>query len=475
MNKIFTPALIILLLIIINVLRFHRLDEIPYGFHVDEYSAAVTARCFALEGTDAWGVKNRTPFFTVAYGSPRPATYIYPLAWIGKVFGYTVPVLRAFSALAVLLGIAGIFALGWRMAGLSGGLWAALAASLSPPIFVMSRFGIESLFAASFFAWALYFLLKPQNKIGMAAAGIFTALSAYSYPPARAFIPLFLVVFFIIYHPWRAGLWSWVIFILVAAILSIPLAHSLLTDEMVSRRFNQISILGDLKDSPWSWGWIKEVLTSFIHNMGLHLSWDFLFKRGDGSLIHSTGKHGLFSWVDYAAWAGALGLYGWQLLRRGSRDFLNDKGKIVLLCVAGFFLSIVPSALTNSEIPNASRVSLYWPLVSLLTGVLISEVQRQHPWSAGAFLAVAVVFASLFLRYYFKEYPERSKGMFSYWVLADARQIKNDQDMLKFLVKYRFLDFHSRYYLMNQEDVSCQSSYQIWEHLYRKLGGGKRY
>jgi len=175
------------------------------------------------------------------------------------------------------------------------------------------------------------------------------------------------------------------------------------------------------------------------------------------------------------AWAAALVVYGLKLKGSNKSHFLQEKGPILIWCIGGFFLALVPSAMTNSEIPNAARVSLCWPLVSLLAGVLISEIQKIYAWSSWFFLAVAVAFASLFLNDYFRKYPERSKGMFGYWVLEDARHIKNDQDMLKFLVKYRFHDFHARYFLMKEENLSCAESYRIWKHIYSSLGEGKRY
>ena len=107
MNKIVT-LLILSLLVIVNLLRLYNIDDVPAGYHVDEYSAAVTTRCLGLEGTSAWGLKSGA-FFSVAYGSPRPATYIWPGALIGRVFGFTVPVLRIMSALGVIFGILGIF------------------------------------------------------------------------------------------------------------------------------------------------------------------------------------------------------------------------------------------------------------------------------------------------------------------------------------------------------------------------------
>jgi len=472
MNKIFPVALIIVI-VLINGFRFYDLKNVPAGYHVDEYSAAVTARCFSLEGTNAWG-KKPGAFFNLAYGNPRPATYVWPVAFLGKIFGYEVPFLRALSALGIVFGILGIFVLGRHIGGFYSGLWAALAASLSPHIFVMSRVAFESMFAASFFAWGLYFLLKIESKKSMIASVLFMALSLYSYPPARLFIPLFLILFFVVMRGWRHGFKPWVIFVLIVSVLMIPLVYEMMTSGWHGR-FNQISIFSQVKDKPLSFLWIKNVSLLFFHNAGLHLTPDFLFRRGDISTVHSTTQHGIFSWLDYTAWGiGALLLF-WQWLRKPEDKYFKGYGRIILICIAGFFLSIVPASLTNSEIPNALRISLHWPLVSLLTGILIAQAQLQWRWIFVPALAVSLLFAYFFLGYYFAEYRKLSAGLFHPWIVRDAENIKTNEHWMGFLIKYRMKDYHSRYYLMNQRGKSCMESFEIWNNVYNNMGRGKRY
>ena len=40
-----------------------------------------------------------------------------------------------------------------------------------------------------------------------------------------------------------------------------------------------------------------------------------------------------------------------------------------------------------------------------------------------------------YLNDYFRYYPERSKGMFSYWIYDEAQTLKTPQDWLEFLSK----------------------------------------
>jgi len=348
MNKIIV-ILLLSLIVIINVFRFYEIDEIPAGYHVDEYSMASTTRCFGLEGINVWGRKDGA-FFDVAYGTPKPATYVWPGALIGRIFGFTVPNLRIFSAFGVVLGVLGIFMIARMIAGVRAGLWAALSASLTPHIFVISRIGFEPLFASVFLVWALFLLLRSDDYKHMIAAGALISLSAYSYPPARLFLPLFLIMYFFIFKGWKSGIKPWCVFFLALIICSLPLIHGILTNEMVVRRFREISIFGVINSPTLSPQWLKDVGILFWHNFALHLDPHFLFIKGDVSAVHSTTRHGLFSYLDYAAWFLGISLIIAHFMKRGEGRLFDGQKKIIVLCVLGYFLAIVPAALTISAV-----------------------------------------------------------------------------------------------------------------------------
>ena len=104
------PILVIVIILVsaVNILRFFKAEQIPYGFHVDELSTAVTIGCLATQGVDA---HNRPyPLFSeLNYGTPKPPTYIYPAVAWSKLFGYSVPSLRIFTAAIFILSLVGLF------------------------------------------------------------------------------------------------------------------------------------------------------------------------------------------------------------------------------------------------------------------------------------------------------------------------------------------------------------------------------
>ena len=180
------------LIVLANVLRFAKLDQTPYGYHVDEYAAAVTYQCIATEGITA---KREKPgiFIQQWFGTPKPPIYSQLALFWFKIFGFSVPSLRALSAAGIVLGVIGLFFLGRRIGGPMVGLWASLAASLSPWSFVLGRMAFESFFAPVFVIWGLFFFVRRKTLLDDILMSACFVAAVYIYPPARAFVPFLMV------------------------------------------------------------------------------------------------------------------------------------------------------------------------------------------------------------------------------------------------------------------------------------------
>ena len=176
------------------------------GFMWMNLSGSVDIGCLATEGVDAHNISY--PLFSnLNYGTPKPPTYIYPAVVWAKIFGYSVPSLRAFSVMVYFVGIVGLFFLarlffGWRYAFLT-----LTVASLSPWVWGLSRVAFESLFSATFLIWGLYFFFKSPKVWSIVLSGLFFTAEMYSYPPFRLQTPLMLLSL-IIYARWK-NRWPW--------------------------------------------------------------------------------------------------------------------------------------------------------------------------------------------------------------------------------------------------------------------------
>jgi len=478
-------VLILLAVLIFNALRFWKLDTIPYGYHVDETASAVTVQCYAQRGCDAelhpWPL-----FGFMEYGQPKPPTYIYPGILWAKVFGATVPSLRAYSVFWVLIGITGLFFLGWELFGLSFGLVLALAATCSPWIWVMTRVALESFPTVVFAIWGLYFFWRSNSWWNWTLAGFFFAAAMYAYPPARMQIPLMMITLAVFEwgrRPWRfSSIGS-----LAGAfiLLMIPLALNYVQGNLAAR-FDLISIFNkDYLASLGKAGTMSDIITIFVHNYLLHLSPDFLFFRGDPSYVHSTRHMGILSFLDTGALIIFLVFLAMSFprkrvvltdTRRSSESSLTNidnpvikHRRFLIFLAVNFFIGIIPSALTNQELPHALRICGSWYFMMLFTGLMW--------WSAAQFFIglwpvialVGILSSGVLAWQYFTLYPQQSKGMFDYWIMDAANQISTPQDWQQFLLTFHQRNYQCRYFMVNRLGMTCKQANDTWWQLFHQL------
>lgn len=460
----------VILILLVNVLRFIGLDKSPPGFHVDELSGAVTVQCLEQEGVDAVG----TPyplFANLKYGSPKPPTYLYPAILWTRVFGHSIASYRAFSALITVLSLLALFMVAARLFDRETAVWCMLLGSLSPTVFQISRVGLEPGLAPLFLLGGIYFYWGKPRLWESAVSGALFAAAMYSYPPARLFVPVFVVL--LVATRWGQGQRGFAHPAVMAAslcVVNIPLVRGTLSGEYMGR-FEKIGIF-----SPEFWadqgkpGSMTDVAGIFWHNFAAHLSPDYLFVHGDENLVYSTGRFGLLGWADVLALvcAGIILVVAAARLIRGSVRFDQERTATALLFAGSILLAIVPAALTWQDIPHSLRMILYWPFLALLGGWSLATASRRVPASGLAFVTVAGLFAAVYFPHYFHVYPERSYYMFNGFTKDEALAAKSQTDWLKFLYRYRRQDYHARYYMMNYMDgQTCSSSQKVWKEVHK--------
>jgi 4-amino-4-deoxy-L-arabinose transferase-like glycosyltransferase len=470
MFKKIALALMVLVVLALNILRFGKLDTIPYGFHVDEVGSAVTLQCFAERGCDA-ELRPWPLFGFMEYGQSKPPTYDYPGMLWAKIFGATVPSLRALSVFVLLIGILGLFFLGKQLFGKAFALAVVLAATCSPWAWVVTRVALESYFAPVFAIWGLYFFWRSCRWWDWALAGFLFACAMYTYPPARMQIPLMLAT--LAGYEWkrRPLRWQPVIALVSVFILSLwPLAMEYWVNSL-SRRFNEISIFNkDYLHSLGKTGTPWDMISIFLHNYLLHLSPDFLFLTGDPSYVHSTRHLGIFSGLDIIGLVILLVFLSIALFRPAWRQnpVITNRGWLIFLAV-NFFIGIIPSALTNQELPHALRICGSWPFMMLFTGFMWWAAAQCVTviWPA---LALAGILCAGVLAYqYFMIYPLESKGMFDFWVMEKAQQLKTQDDWQQFLLVFHRRNYHERYFMVHRLGMTCKQANDIWWQLHDQL------
>lgn len=472
-GKIIFIGLVLLIAVTVNAFRFYDLENTPIGAQVDELSSSVTLQCLATEGVDAHG-RHYPLFSDLNYGTPLSPNHLYlGMFWV-KAFGHSVASLRALSATYLVVTIVSLFFLARLMFGSGYGWWVVLAASLSPWVWSLSRVAFESLVALPFFVWGLYFVLSGQRFRNYALAAVFFALSMYGYPPMRLSVPLLIMLVW--GYTWLAARTQgeggvqkrfFFLLLLILAVLIAPMVK-LILDGSLTRRFNEISIFAD--SSAWKAGWwpgVRHYAGMFGKNFVLHLSPDYLFIKGGGNGINLARGGGILAWHEVIGLLAVAAIFikaVWHKIR-GMRPVLGRGACWCLFLLAGFLLGIVPSALTTSDLPNSLRMMVSWPFAVLLASYGLWRMTEKWTLLSVPVLAVAVVFASFYLKDYFKNYNSYAGHWYQPWVKARALSAKTEMDWISFVASIHGQDYHVRYYLMRYHKDSCSSSREKYEQM----------
>jgi len=470
MFKKIAICIIILAVLIFNALRFWKLDTIPYGYHVDEMGSAVTMECFKESGCDA----ELTPhplFGFMEYGQDKPPTWVYPGIGWAKIFGTTVPSLRGYSVFVLMIGFLGLFFLSKELFGQSFALVVVLAATCSPWAWVVTRVALESYSAPLFAIWGLYFFWRSTRWWDWALAGFLFACAMYAYPPARLQIPLMMAS--LGFYEWgrRSIRLSSVVSLASVFIVSLfPLVYGYKYGTL-ARRFDDISIFSSnylhslgKTGTPW------EMITVFVHNYLLHLSPDFLFFTGDPSYVHSTRHLGIFSVLDILSLI-ILAVFLVMIIQRRSwaDNPVVKNRRWLLFLAANFFIGIIPSALTNQELPHALRICGSWPFMMLFTGFMWWSAAQCVSALWPAIALAGILSASVLTYQYFTLYPQESRGMFDYWIKEKAETLQTQEDWQQFLMYFHRQNYDCLYYLVHRYGLTCKQAHDLWWQLHDTL------
>ncbi|PIZ24921.1 hypothetical protein COY48_00360 [Candidatus Collierbacteria bacterium CG_4_10_14_0_8_um_filter_43_86] len=221
---------LILFTLLGGLLRFWKLDSFPVSLNWDEASHGYNAYSILLTGKDEWGV--RFPQIFRAFGDYKLPLYIYLTTLPVWLFGLTTFSVRFISALAGTLAIPGIYLLTRELFSTTSAtqheittnnhgpitnnlaLVTALLLAVSPWHFFISRPALEANLSLTLIIFGFYFLLKffhsnPRtnthepitNNFALTTSILLLGLSLHTYNTARIFVPLLVVVLFIIFRP----------------------------------------------------------------------------------------------------------------------------------------------------------------------------------------------------------------------------------------------------------------------------------
>lgn len=378
------------------------------GFYADESSIGWNAWSIATSGRDEHGTA--WPLYFKAFGEYKNPVYIYFLALVYKLLGFSGWTTRFASALCWLAGSAVLAALAWRIfEARSVRLYVVVCLAFTPWLFALSRVSFEVISVYPLIALHLYATWRTWQKSSIAwaiAAGVAIGLAAYAYSTLRLLAPLYVVAVLACNFDrqrWREQL----AFAGAAAATALPLAIYLLQNATnLSARFDILTYLHDASLSTGD----KALLFA-----GRYLDYfapSFLALHGDPNLRHHAGFGGEL--LLATAILLFVALAGVAFARDPRRD------PFVRLLVVDLLLSPIAAALTLDH-DHSLRAFPFVVFAILLSAYGLRWTARRFGGiAASAFTAAAVLQAAPYLHHYFVAYPAESVLAFENYGFAEA-------------------------------------------------------
>jgi hypothetical protein len=369
--------------------HFFRIDELPMGFYVDESSIGYNAHLISQTGADEHGA--RWPLFFEAFGEYKNPLYIYLLAGMYRIFGYSEWTTRALSACCWLLGSCLLYALTLRLfADKTTRLYVALSLAFTPWLFALSRVSFELISLYPLLALHLLALhrgFEESSPRWALVSGMAIALCVYAYTTFRLLAPLYAILALLCcFAPQHRRLRF--PFALGAAVSASPFAvYTLHHMDNLAGRFDSLTYVSD----PALPGFSKAAI--FLTNYMDYFSPSFLALSGDPNLRHHTG------------YGGELLIPTVLLLCVALAALRNDwRSPFRLYLVGGLLLAPVAAALTTDAHHSLRAFSL------VVFAIILSAYAFRTLTLVVARSAVALTAACalLYVINYFAFYPPAS-------------------------------------------------------------------
>lgn len=192
------------------ILRLWNLGSLPVSLNWDEVSHGYNAFSILKTGMDEWG--KHFPLIFRAFGDYKLPLNIYLSTIPVYLFGLSAFSVRFISALSGIFAILGIFLLTRELLpgkkirygkfSIPLEIITAFILSISPWHFFISRPALEANLALTLIIFGFYFLLRFfGSSSSLIPSVLLLGLSLHTYNTARVFVPLLVVIAFIIFRP----------------------------------------------------------------------------------------------------------------------------------------------------------------------------------------------------------------------------------------------------------------------------------
>ena len=430
--------------------RFFNISSNPPALNWDEVSHGYNALSILKTGADEWGV--RFPLIFKAFGDYKLPLYIYLTAIPVYFLGLTTTAVRLVSVLAGTLAIPGIYLLTNQLFPKKKSLpfLVAFLLAINPWHFFISRPALEANLALTLIIFGFYCLLKAfKNPKFYLPSSILLGLSLHTYNVSRVFVPLLLIIFFIIYRPkFKFDLVRTISVAIITLFFSI-VAYQVFSGSGTAR-YSKISILSD--SAVYQLGLSRAdsslppllaklrfnrpiyFLSEFAKYYLSYFSPNFIYQSQGAQYQFAVPGKNLFTLP-----VSILSLIGGLYL------LLKERSKSTYLLFSWLLLSPVGAALT-ADPPQAIRPNPMIPAVIILASIgfyWVVSLFKKRRWAQVA-ISVSLILSCLlgYIRYldsYYQEYQTKYAWSWQYGheeTLEYIEENKDDYDRVIFTKYY---------------------------------------
>jgi 4-amino-4-deoxy-L-arabinose transferase-like glycosyltransferase len=449
---------IISIVVLAAFLRLWGLGEVPHGMAWDEAAIGYNGYAILTTRRDEYLVK--LPVSFQSFGDYKAPLAIYLNGIFTYFLGMDVWVVRLPFALAGVMAMAGVMWLVYELASdFAKARWwqeawpvqktlavsAGLVMTFSVWHFHYSRVAFESgmsltwlVLAAASFLKALRIDAPKTKQSGLFAffSVFFACASIYTYHSAKIVTPL--IMFSLAVWHWKAlqkQIAMWIVMVVVGLCLMAPLINDSVSGTG-NERWKQASLFSRE-------GSVSQKLSQFGSQFVMHFSPAFVVGGQTDTLRHGDGKHGVLSWLEFAAVIIALSALVSSFTKREA--WCNPLQALTLFAVWWVVVGTIPAAL-GVDVPHSNRGLLALPgyimLVTLGLHYIIMFIREQKMFASirgthqeGEILVKSVVgTASLFLVMSFLPYYH---GYWTSYAAAATEDFKDGyMETLKYVIPY---------------------------------------
>lgn len=391
----------------------YRLNKVPKGLTVDEAAFGYNAVLLSETYHDENG--RFLPFFVLSIEGKdwrQPVTQ-YFMAFFFKIFGASKFKARFTSVIVVLSSLVLTFYLTKILMDKTAAYLASFIYLTIPIVMIHAHMALDNIMPVPFvLGWLLFLVLadKTDEIKYLLFAGISLGIGFYTYKGMRAIVPVWCILtgFYFFTHNFaeikklkfqnffKQGLY----FTLGIApfLMVIPILQKKYAGAVFDRQSPQLTNI---------YNFIYPYLSSF--------DLSFLFVKGDRTIYHSTGRHGMFLLVSL------------PLFLTGIYYIIKKKKGFLFFVLASFFSGPLLYGLVNS-VHRASRLLALIPLFVLISTLGAREILRRKKYILVGIILLMLINYINFVNYYWWTYPKMSQQKFSQSINIPFKKLSQEAE-----------------------------------------------